>query len=446
MVKLTISIYLFVLSFFGFLFNSKTNSSDITICKSANIDLGSSNTDSKKVSIDSPIETDPNKSYTLPTLTKNNKGEVVLYWTEKDSKNVVSLCYATSKDGKTYSDKKTIVADDAVGNGRLMRPKLLFKKNGEIVAVFSYRTSAAMPPREARPALKQEASHENHDTQAPKQAPRARLKRSSDIRFTVSKDGGNNWTTPMSVDSDTSKLIRGFFDAVVLANDEIAVAYLKDVKGSTKHEERDLRMVVTQNGVFQDERVIDPVVCDCCNISMVVDESGALHMVYRDNNNNIRDMSHIVSKNNGRTFSAPKIIFADNWEINGCPHAGASTASLKNEQYATWYSGTENGTPGFRLVNSSGKLLKVLDESAKNSYLTSDNNIAVLAWEQAAENGTNSIYYSKIINKKLLDTQKVADSDFGQNASVLVYNDKILMAYEVLKEENKTILATKLIE
>lgn len=450
MLKTIITINLFFISFFGFFMNSKTEKQTMTICKTTD-ETALSSVGLNANFTDSPIEIDPNKTYTLPTLTKNNKGEVVLYWTEKDPQNVISLCFATSKDGKTYGEKKTVFADGGLGNGRLMRPKLLFKKNGEMVAVFSYRTSPAMPPREARPAPKQEAIHDNHAAPAhaapaPQQAPSARPKRSSEIRFTVSKDGGSSWTAPTSVDTDTTKLTRGFFDAVLLANDEIAVAYLKDVKGSTKHEERDLRLAITKNGVFQAEKLIDAVVCDCCNISMVVDESGALHMVYRDNNNDIRDMSHIVSKDNGATFSAPKTLYADKWEIKGCPHAGATTVSVKNEQYATWFSGTQNGQSGFRLANSSGKLLKVLDASAKNTYITSDDKTAVWVWEQTAESGVNNVFYSKLVNGKLLDSQKVTDSDYGQNASTLVFNGKVLIAYEVLKADKKTVLAAKIVE
>ncbi len=445
MLKLLVPINLFFVGLFGFSFiNSQEESHEMTICKIVDVSVNKGIIASNFG--DSPIEIDPNKSYTLPTLAKNKKGEVVLYWTEKDPQNQVALYFATSKDGKTYGEKKLVFVDAGLGNGRLARPKLLFKKNGEMVAVFSYRAGGAMPPREARPtAQAQEANHTNHNAPAPQQAA-ARPKRSSEIRFTVSKDGGNTWSTPTSVDTDTTKLTRGFFDAVVLPNDEVAVAYLKDVKGSTKFEERDLRLVITKNGVFQPERLIDPVVCDCCNISMVVDDAGALHMVYRDNNNDIRDMAHIVSKDNGATFSAPKTLYADKWEIKGCPHSGATSASTKTDQFITWFSGTQNGQSGVRLTNASGKLLKVLDASAKNASITADDKTAVWVWEQTAENGPSNIFYSKVVNGKLLDSQKVASSDFGQNASTLVVNGKILVAYEVLKADKKTVFATKFVE
>ena len=103
------------------------------------------------------------------------------------------------------------------------------EKDGSLVAVFSNRSDAPTPTT---------------------QEGRGRG-RSLDIVYCTSKDGGATWTTPQSVDTDPTKgIVRGFFDAVVLPNDEIAVAYLKDVKGSTKHEERDLRLVLTKNSVF----------------------------------------------------------------------------------------------------------------------------------------------------------------------------------------------------
>ncbi len=430
--KLIIPIQLFLLSIVWLFSNPKVEKYEMSICK--NID---NDAIAKVTAIDSE------KSYHLPTITKNNKGEVVLYWTEKDDKGSISLYFSLSKDGgKSFLDKQLVYEDAGLGNSRLARPKLLFKKNGEMVAVFSYRTGGGLPARSSTPPA-QESTH--HLPSTP-QAPAARPKRSSEIRFTVSKDGGNTWTSPVSVDSDTSKLTRGFFDAVVLANDEIAIAYLKDVKGSSKFEERDLRLVISKNGVFQPEKLIDPVVCDCCNISLTVDESGALHMVYRDNNNDIRDMSHIVSRDNGTTFSVPQTVYADKWEIKGCPHAGASTASLKNEQYVTWFSGTQNGQAGFRLVNTRGELLKILETSAKNAFIASDDKSVVWIWEQTAANGINSIYYAKIRHGVLLETKKLDDSENAQNPSCLPMNDAILISFEKVSPHTKSRLLTRLIE
>lgn len=374
-------------------------------------------------------------AYTLPTFTKNNQGEPILYWTEKDDKNVLALYFSVSKDGgKTFGDKKLIYADAGLGSSRLMRPKLLFKKDGTMAAVFSYRTVVAAP---AAPAG-HEGGHGNH---TPTPAP----KREIQIKYTLSKDNGTNWTAPSPVDTDTSRLVRGFFDAVVLANDEIAVAYLKDVKGSTKHEERDLRMAITKNGVFQPEKLIDPVVCDCCNISLLVDTKGTLNVFYRDNNDDIRDIARMTSSNNGASFSKPEILHQDKWEIKGCPHSGVTSVATANGTLVTWFSGA-NTQSGVRLVDADGKLLKLLSANAKNGHVTADNKQGIFIWEQTTEGGTSQIFYNKIANNKVSDDQLLPNSDYGQNATSLLVNGKLLVAYEVAKPNTKTALSVRVVE
>lgn len=376
-------------------------------------------------------------AYLLPTLTKNKQGEPVLYWTEKDEKNEMALYFSVSKDGgKTFGDKKLIYADAGIGSSRLMRPKLLFKKDGSMAAVFSYRAPSVVVPA----STAHEGGHGNHNA-----APAPKAKRDLQIRYTVSKDNGSSWTAPISVDADTARLVRGFFDAVVLANDEIAVAYLKDVKGSTKHEERDLRMVITKNGVFQPEKLIDPVVCDCCNISLLVDNKGTLNVFYRDNNNDIRDIARMTSADNGVTFSKPAILHNDKWEIKGCPHAGVASVATPTGALVTWFSGA-NEQSGVRLVDADGKLLKVLSANAKNGYVAADTKQAVFVWEQTTEGGASQLFYNKIAGGKALDSQLVRGSDYGQNATGLLVNGKLILAYEVAKPDSKTALSVRVVE
>ncbi|MCU0338763.1 MAG: glycoside hydrolase [Spirosomaceae bacterium] len=184
---------------------------------------------------------DNTKIYAMPLLNQTPKGDVLLSWTEKDTDGKTAFCMALSKDkGHTFSEKKIIATGYGIGNSRLMRARVLSKKDGSLVAVFMNNPNAG-PGRGGR---------------------------GGQVAYCVSKDSGTTWTLPQPVDTDpTPNLMRGFFDATVLANDEVAVAYLKDVKGSTKHEERDLRIAITKNGVFEAEKLIDAVVCDCCNIS-----------------------------------------------------------------------------------------------------------------------------------------------------------------------------------
>lgn len=355
--------------------------------------------------------TDESKAYSMPLLSKNNK-DIILSWTEKDAQGLSAFCMAVSKDnGANFSDKRTIVEGYAIGNSRLMRAKVLAKKDGTLFAVFMNNPNVTSPPTGRGP-------------------------KGSAVSFAVSKDKGLTWTNPKYVDTDaTPDLMRGFFDAVVLANDEIAVAYLKDVKGSTKHEERDLRMSITKNGEFQTEKIVDAIVCDCCNINMLVDAAGVLNVYYRDNNDDIRDIAHVASKDNGMTFSDSKIVYKDNWMIKGCPHNGSSTAEFNNQKLVTWFSGNEKD-PGLKLSTQDGKKLAFInDASAKNASIYSDSKNAVLIWEQT-NNEKPGIAYKVMDKKGISDTKWFTDSNI-LNATGIVLGDKIMVAYESKNTNNK---------
>ncbi len=380
---------------------------------------------------------DKTKTYAIPTLTKSPKGEVVLSWTEKDEKGMVSFYSAASKDkGKTFSDKKLIYAAPGIGSSRLMRPKLLFKKDGTMVAVFSLRTDVLVAAANTAPAAREGGHGDAHAHEKP--AATGKTKRDLQIQYCTSKDQGATWTAPQPVDMDArTGIVRGFFDAVVLPNDEIAVAYLKDVAGSTKHEERDLRLALTKNGVFQTDRVIDAVVCDCCNISLLVDAKGTLNMYYRDNNDDIRDIARMTSSDNAVTFSKSSILHDDKWQIKGCPHSGPTSSVLGGSAVISWFSGTAN-EPGLRVVTNEGKRLFVLDNpSAKNAYLLSAPNASVVLWEQNKEESGSAIAFRKIeATTAVSTTQWIAGSENGTNASGVVVDNQLIVAYEVKQPNN----------
>ena len=363
--------------------------------------------------------TDETKAYTMPLLSQTPKGEVLLSWTEKDEQGMTSFCLAFSQDkGKTFSEQKVIYTGNGIGNSRLMRAKVLAKKDGSLVAIFTNRADAP-----AATAGTQQGGG------------KGRGGRSSDLVYCMSKDGGATWTSPQSVDSDPTKgILRGFFDATLMANDEIVVVYLKDVKGSTKHEERDLRLVTTKNGVFQPEKLIDPVVCDCCNINLLVDANGALNVFYRDNNDDIRDIAKMTSTDNGETFSKPQIVHNDGWKINGCPHSGAVSSTNGKSALIAWYSGTETAS-GVRLVTQEGKKLFVLDDpSVKNPSLMSSSQVSAMLWEQGKEK--TQLVFKKINGDKVSETLSVEGSENATNSTGLIIGNQLLIAHEV-KQDNK---------
>ena len=229
-------------------------------------------------------------------------------------------------------------------------------------------------------------------------------------------------------------MVRGFFDTIVLANGEVAVAYLSDIPG--KQHERDLKFVTSNGDTFGDVKTLDPFTCDCCNISLLVDNKGILNLYYRENENNTRDIAKMTSSDNGVTFSKAEILLADNWKINGCPHSGPTS----NANLIAWMSGTTD-SPGIRVATQQGKRLFVLeDPSAKNAFLVSAQKSSVLLWEQNQETeaGVSSVIaYKNITADKSPANQLAKNTINGTNEPGVVIDNQLVVAYEIRNANQK---------
>ncbi|PWJ58670.1 BNR repeat protein [Dyadobacter jejuensis] len=362
---------------------------------------------------------DTTRSYSLPTLLALEKGQVGLSWTEADDHGVKYLYWATSSDaGQHFSKKLLVVKSAGLSSSRLMRPKVLAQKDGTLVAVYADNPVATAAHDE----------HSDHGGGRPSEL---------QIMYVVSKDKGQTWTTPRTVHKDkTTGIIRGFFDATIMANDEVAVAYLKD--NGNPHE-RDLRIVTAVQGQFGSERVIDPFVCDCCNVSLLTDFQGKLNIYYRSNINNIRDMAHRVSTDHGLSFSEPTIILADNWEINGCPHSGPTSSATALGNFVAWFSAAPTA-PGIRLATEEGNRLLILDNQASNATLASNEKQAIFVWQTSDSEKGSQIRY-RPIDIRSGDVQQMAKLDgIGSAPSALLLDNTLLVASETKNRDGKSTL------
>ena len=83
---------------------------------------------------------------------------------------------------------------------------------------------------------------------------------------------------------------------------------------------------------------LDHRVCDCCNTATVATDS-LIMVAYRDRSEHeIRDISYVIKSTSGEKWSTPRLVHADNWEINGCPVNGPALAANDAGSIAViWY-------------------------------------------------------------------------------------------------------------
>ncbi|WP_153042766.1 exo-alpha-sialidase [Rufibacter ruber] len=246
-----------------------------------------------------------------PYLTKDHKGNPVLSWVQaQDTAGHYLLYYARSTDqGHTFAPPQAIPTSAGVYPHDENLSKLVFKANGDILAVFAV----------------QNPSNQNSYAGL--------------VRYTQSFDSGKTWSPARQLAQDAENSIdERYFDLALLPSGEVAAIWLDSRKNTVKEGSSLYFSSTSGRQGFTYEKVIDRQLCQCCRTDLFVDGRGHLHAAYRAIlNDSIRDMMHLVSTDNGQTFQPRERISVDNWVINGCPHTGPTLAWTRSGLHAAWY-------------------------------------------------------------------------------------------------------------
>ena len=167
-----------------------------------------------------------------------------------------------------------------------------------------------------------------------------------DVNISTSKDAGRSWTKPLIPHRDNTQTEHGFVSLIPLTDARLGAIWLdgrnmQNMKETDEHapaaESMTLRYAtIDRDGNLGDEAQLDERVCECCQTSAAVTSQGPI-VVYRDRSaTEVRDI-YIVRQVNG-TWTTPQPVFADNWEINGCPVNGPSVAANGSRVAVAWFS------------------------------------------------------------------------------------------------------------
>ena len=123
-----------------------------------------------------------------------------------------------------------------------------------------------------------------------------------------------------------------------------------DKKGNGQRGVMSLRTtIVDVNGKLSADALLDDRVCECCQTGAGILSNGAI-IAYRDRSQQeVRDIA-IVRLEDGK-WSEPRILFPDNWQINGCPVNGPSVATQGEMVAIAWFTMAQN-TPQVKVIFS----------------------------------------------------------------------------------------------
>ena len=181
-----------------------------------------------------------------------------------------------------------------------------------------------------------------------------------DVHISQSLDGGVNWQPSFIPHTDGVSAEHGFVSMVPLSEDKVFATWLDG--RNTKREEHTgdshghhgsmtLRAATFDpNGKLEDEIQLDERICDCCQTSAALTDNGVI-VAYRDRSESeIRDIS-VIRQLDGK-WTSPSVVYADNWQITGCPVNGPRIAADGGNVALVWYT-MANGNAQVKIAFSS---------------------------------------------------------------------------------------------
>jgi hypothetical protein len=233
-----------------------------------------------------------------------------------------------------------------------------------------------------------------------------------DVVVAQSFDGGRTWSEPLAAHTDGTPTEHGFV-SMHRAADGTALLWLDG--RNTPDAPMTLRAaVVTPSGERVREQLVDASVCDCCQTDVAVSAHGPV-AVYRDRTEDeIRDI--YVSRYTDGAWETGTRLYADNWNIAGCPVNGPSIVADGNLVAVAWFSAaddapivrvaisTDGGASfGDPVTVSAGRLAGYVGLAAI------DDTTLVVSWVGRADDGNRLQLRTVSVDGRLGDVQAIAD-------------------------------------
>lgn len=189
-----------------------------------------------------------------------------------------------------------------------------------------------------------------------------------DIKLVRSLDHGMNWSAPRKAHGDATTTEHGFVAFWPQGDDRLGAVWLDgrntaSATGTGDHDahaahdahEGDDGAMTLRGAVFDAqlnpsaEAELDARTCDCCQTAAAATGNGAL-VVYRDRSEKeIRDIYAV--RFDGKAWSAPVRVHADDWTMPACPVNGPAVAARDARAAVAWYTAA-NERPAVKLALS----------------------------------------------------------------------------------------------
>ena len=165
--------------------------------------------------------------------------------------------------------------------------------------------------------------------------------------FSVSTDGGRAWSVPKKLTDDSPSV--EFVALQVMRTGGVLAAWL-DGRGRSGGAHGRQALYARVIGAPRPDLLVDPSVCDCCQVSLVATADDGALVAYRGRSaEEIRDIR--FARYHAGRWESPRTLHADGWKITGCPVNGPQLATNGRHTVAAWFTAA-NGEPRVYLARA----------------------------------------------------------------------------------------------
>lgn len=332
----------------------------------------------------------PGSNAAEPNLTMGPDGKIYLNWLEKlDGES--TLRYARLEDNNWVD-----VKDIAKGNDWFVNwadfPSLLVLESGYVAHYLSYITED---------------------------------KYSYGVNL-VSSMHGDEWSEPQLAHDDGTPTEHGFVSLLPLSDSTYMAIWLDGRQYVDSEEKEATKEMTLRSAIFDlegnklDEDLIDSRTCDCCQTDAVVTKDGPM-VVYRDRSfMEVRDI--YISRFDNGEWLEPWMVYADGWEIPGCPVNGPAIDANDDLVSVAWFSAA-NGVSSVLVSNSTNKGEEFMEpvrvdlgSPLGRVDLRQFDDFAVVTWmEEAGDKAL--IYCRKVFNDGRIEDPIIIDESSASRSS-----------------------------
>jgi len=272
-------------------------------------------------------------------------------------------------------------------------------------------------------------------------------KYTADVRFSYSKDYGQTFIKPITVNNDNLLAGHSFNEMLVAENGDVSIVWLdgrishqlrkqgKQSNGSALFLAQANFKDVDRNSlpVFTNQQLANGT-CVCCRIAMDFNQQGELAILWRHiYGDNIREFALLTLAKNGEKVTPVYQVSHDHWKINGCPHqGGAISIDEQNRYHMVWFNQGDKGKGIFYASSDDqGKTLSqpisvgLLSGQASHPHLSQNKENIDIVWTQF--NGIeHQLWHQRSIDngQSFSKAQLLATAQNGSDRPFIIKKDK----------------------